>query len=147
VSQRRGGLGVAAVVRRTSGLYLVVQRAPGRIAEGYWTPVTGGVEPGESIEDAAVREVAEEVGLAVRAGERFYEHPTHDGRWQIVWLTTELVASAESSDPCALELATDEIAAARWLALDEIEQLEPMFEATRRGFELAEQLARRQREP
>jgi 8-oxo-dGTP pyrophosphatase MutT (NUDIX family) len=36
-----------------------------RIDHGYWHAVAGGVEPGEMWEDAARRELQEEIGLAV----------------------------------------------------------------------------------
>lgn len=54
-----------AIVHDRTGRLLLVQRAnpPGR---GLWSLPGGRVEPGESDETAAVREVAEETGLAVR---------------------------------------------------------------------------------
>lgn len=54
-----------AIVHDGTGRLLLVQRAnpPGR---GLWSLPGGRVEPGESGENAAVREVAEETGLAVR---------------------------------------------------------------------------------
>ena len=52
--------------------YLVVHRSPGGGA--YWHSIAGGVEEGESYEQAASRELFEETGLAaepVRVGEPF----------------------------------------------------------------------------
>ena len=37
---------------------------------GYWQPVRGGVEPGETLEIAAAREAAEETGLVFRGAPR-----------------------------------------------------------------------------
>lgn len=37
---------------------------------GYWQPVTGGVEPGETLDLAAAREAEEETGLVFRGGPR-----------------------------------------------------------------------------
>jgi 8-oxo-dGTP pyrophosphatase MutT (NUDIX family) len=42
---------------------LLVRRAPHRIFPGLWQCVTGGIEPGERVPEAAMREVAEETGL------------------------------------------------------------------------------------
>jgi len=53
--------GVAVAVLRENRL-LVVHRSPRDGA--YWHLVTGAVEPGETAEEAARRELAEEVGLA-----------------------------------------------------------------------------------
>lgn len=60
---------------------------PARPEHRYWFTVGGGLEPGESLVDAAVREVFEETGLRVGAGDlvgpvrsdvvRF----AFDGRW------------------------------------------------------------------
>jgi 8-oxo-dGTP diphosphatase len=43
---------------------LLIRRAPDRIFPGLWQCVTGGIEPGERVPHAAMREVAEETGLA-----------------------------------------------------------------------------------
>ena len=42
--------------------YLMMKRTDER--GGFWQPVTGGVEDGESIEQAAIREVYEETGYS-----------------------------------------------------------------------------------
>ena len=43
---------------------LLIRRATHRIFPGLWQCVTGGIEPGERVPEAALREVREETGLA-----------------------------------------------------------------------------------
>jgi 8-oxo-dGTP pyrophosphatase MutT (NUDIX family) len=52
---------------------LLIRRAPHRIFPGLWQCVTGGVEPGERVPAAALREVEEETGLGVAGIEAFYD--------------------------------------------------------------------------
>jgi 8-oxo-dGTP pyrophosphatase MutT (NUDIX family) len=52
---------------------LLLRRAAHRIFPGLWQCVTGGVEPGERIPMAALREVEEETGFGVAAIEAFYD--------------------------------------------------------------------------
>ncbi len=52
---------------------LLIRRAPHRIFPGLWQCVTGGVEPGERIPEAAMREVREETGLGPAEIEAFYD--------------------------------------------------------------------------
>ncbi len=52
---------------------LLIRRAAHRIFPGLWQCVTGGVEPGEFIPAAAMREVLEETGLGPAEIERFYD--------------------------------------------------------------------------
>lgn len=49
-----------------AGAVLFLRRSPGVFRAGQWELPGGTVEPGEAHEAAAVREVAEETGLAVR---------------------------------------------------------------------------------
>ena len=48
------------------GAVLFLRRSPGVFRAGHWELPGGAVEPGESHETAAVREMAEETGLKVR---------------------------------------------------------------------------------
>ena len=43
--------------------FLLIRRAADRIFPGLWQPVTGGIEPGERVPMAALRELREEVGF------------------------------------------------------------------------------------
>ena len=52
---------------------LLIRRAPHRIFPGLWQCVTGGIEPGERVTDAAMREVREETGLGPDEIEGFYD--------------------------------------------------------------------------
>jgi 8-oxo-dGTP pyrophosphatase MutT (NUDIX family) len=52
---------------------LLIRRSPGRILPGLWQCVSGGVEPGERIAQAALREVAEETGFGPAEIEAFYD--------------------------------------------------------------------------
>jgi len=52
---------------------LLIRRAAHRIFPGLWQCVTGGVEPGEFIPAAAMREVLEETGLGPDEIEAFYD--------------------------------------------------------------------------
>jgi dATP pyrophosphohydrolase len=53
--------------------FLLIRRAPGRIFAGLWQCVTGGLEPGERVPMAALREVREEVGFGPDEIEAFYD--------------------------------------------------------------------------
>jgi 8-oxo-dGTP pyrophosphatase MutT (NUDIX family) len=53
--------------------FLLIRRPPGRIFPGLWQCVTGGLEPGERVPKAALREVREEVGFGPDAIEAFYD--------------------------------------------------------------------------
>jgi 8-oxo-dGTP pyrophosphatase MutT (NUDIX family) len=52
---------------------LLIRRAPHRIFPGLWQCVTGGVEPGERVPAAALRELEEETRLGAGDIEAFYD--------------------------------------------------------------------------
>jgi 8-oxo-dGTP pyrophosphatase MutT (NUDIX family) len=52
---------------------LLIRRSPHRIFPGLWQCVTGGVEPGERIPAAALREVEEETGFGPAEIEAFFD--------------------------------------------------------------------------
>jgi 8-oxo-dGTP pyrophosphatase MutT (NUDIX family) len=52
---------------------LLIRRAPDRIFPGLWQCVTGGIEPGERVPGAAMREVREETGFGPDDVEAFFD--------------------------------------------------------------------------
>ncbi len=107
---------VAAIVTSALGV-LVGRRNDGKPP---WTFIAGEVEPGESPEDAAVREVKEETGCLVRIGEIIGErdHPA-TGRHMIYMAArpthgTDVFVGDEA-----------ELAEVRWVGLAEADDLLP----------------------
>jgi 8-oxo-dGTP pyrophosphatase MutT (NUDIX family)/transcriptional regulator with XRE-family HTH domain len=107
---------VAAIVTSALGV-LVGRRNDGRPP---WTFIAGEVEPGESPEDAAVREVKEETGLEVRAGAVIGErlHPA-TGRTMIYLAAVP----ARGTDVYVGDRA--ELGEVRWVDLAEADELLP----------------------
>src|SRR5206468_4869070 len=83
-----------------------------------WSLPKGKLDPGETWEDAALREVAEEVGLRVRLGRELEPvRYTHDGRPKVVryWLM--------EADEDGEFVANDEVDEVRWLSPGEAQSL------------------------
>jgi 8-oxo-dGTP pyrophosphatase MutT (NUDIX family) len=95
------------------GEVLVLRRGPGTRCTGAWEVVHGRIEPGERPEEAALREVREETGLAV---ERLYNltcQPFYLHRFSTVQLAVVFVAFvAEGGAP----VLGEEHDRAEWLA-------------------------------
>jgi NADH pyrophosphatase NudC (nudix superfamily) len=90
-----------------------------------WTFIAGEVEPGESISDAAVREVEEETGLVVRAGHHEIGRRVHPktGRLMIYLACVPV----EGTDVFVGD--AEELAEVRWLSLAEVDEVMPgMFD-------------------
>lgn len=111
---------VAIVVRNERALF-VRRSAASRGAAGYWTPVSGGVEPGESEPEAVRREVLEEVALEVEAETKVATIATHDGRYLLHFWTCRLLAGEA-------RVRSAEVADLRWLDQAELAELAPAFE-------------------
>jgi 8-oxo-dGTP pyrophosphatase MutT (NUDIX family) len=115
--------GLVAVISRRR-LVLVIRRAEGVPFPGYWAPLSGRIEPGELAQDALVREVREEVGLAVSPGRKVWECPSSDGLFRLHWWSAHL----EDEDR---EVVPDprEVSAYAWIEPAEFERLDRVFEA------------------
>lgn len=116
-----------AVIRRGRQV-LVIRRGPAARRAGYWAPLSGTIEDGESQAEAVVREVREEVGLDVRPGAKVWECPTDDGTYTLHWWTVEISGGDLFLDPA-------EVAEARWVRPEEFRELEPNFRGDVEFFE------------
>jgi len=116
---------IVAVIRRGNRI-LLVERGAHIPFTGYWGPLSGKVEPGESQEAAVIRESMEEVGLTVRPARKVWENISTGGIYRLHWWLAEYVAG---------ELALDarEASAARWLTVKEISGLK-IFEGDRQFY-------------
>lgn len=73
----REEISVVAAILWEDGRFLAVKRPEGKPMAGYWEFPGGKVEPGESLEQALVRELDEELGLAVD-GAGIYAERRHE---------------------------------------------------------------------
>ncbi len=121
-------LDAVVTVIRNGNKVLLIQRAPSVRGAGYWAPVSGEVEPGESQEAAVVREAKEEVGLTVRPLRKVWENISSRGTFTLHWWLAEYVAGE-------LALEKREVSDARWLTADEICGLGTTFEGDREFFQ------------
>lgn len=118
---------IVAVLRRGDRL-LVIERGPEARRSGYWAPLSGKVEPGESQAEALVREVREEVGLTVSPLAKVWESETDDRRFRLHWWTAD-VAQGE------IVMQPGEVSDARWVTVGEFLELRPTFAEDREFFE------------
>ena len=107
-------LAAAVVIARGSKL-LLGRRGPNAARAGGWSFPAGFVERGERVEDAAVRETREEVGLEIRI-DRLLGLYSKTG--EAVALAV-YVATAEAGEPAA----SDDLDAVGWFGPDELPPL------------------------
>ena len=111
---------VAAIIEQSEKFLFVKRSGYKEVAEGYWCPVTGGIEEGESHEEAIQREVLEEVGLHVIADRKVCQIATHDNQYTLHFWTTKII-SGEA------KICSHEATELKWVTLDEMKELEPVF--------------------
>jgi ADP-ribose pyrophosphatase len=113
-------LAVGAVVRH-NGAVLLIQRATPPNA-GQWAIPGGKVHPGETLQQAAEREIREETGIIIRAGEPLFcfdviEHD-EQGKLRFHYVIVDLAADYIQGEP----LAADDAQAAAWIRYAELGQ-------------------------
>jgi 8-oxo-dGTP diphosphatase len=77
---------VAAAIIRKNGCVLLARRSPGEKLAGFWEFPGGKVEDGETPEECLARELAEELDIRTRIGEKCAEslHQYDHGSFRIV---------------------------------------------------------------
>ena len=133
-------LAVGVVVIYEQKVLLVLRgKPPGK---GTWAMPGGSVELGETLKQAAEREVLEETGLSVTAGEICYTFETiqRDDQAQVVYHYVIIDLLAEPLDPTQPLHPADDVDDAAWFTRTQIDNTRlPMMRVTR---QLLQQLLR-----
>ena len=115
--------GVVVVVRRADR-FLMIRRAEGLLAAGWWCFVGGGIDAGETQEEAVVREFREEVGGSVRPVKWLWEYWRPDRKLRLHWW----LAAIDGED---LRANPSEVQEFGWFQIAEIDALPQVLESNR----------------
>jgi mutator protein MutT len=115
--------GVVIVVAR-AGRYLVIRRAAHILAGNAWCFVGGALEPGETQEQAAIREFLEEVGGHIHPLAKVWEYHSPARHLRLHWWQARLLNDELTANPA-------EVAELRWCTPAELAQLPDLLESNR----------------
>jgi len=112
---------VGAIVFKEGSVLLVRRGQPP--AEGSWAIPGGSVRVGETLQQAAEREILEETGVVIRAAEPVHTFDVierdEQGRVRFHYVIVDVAAEHVEGTPCAASDAAD----ARWVSPAELPQL------------------------
>lgn len=115
--------GATAVIRDADGTRVLLVR---RADNGWWTPVTGIVDPGEHPAEAAVREAREEAAVTIRVDRvasigvsRMVTYPNGD---RAQYIDHTFACTYLDGDP---HPADGENTAVRWFPVDDLPEMRP----------------------
>ena len=118
---------MGAVVFKDGAVLLVRRRRPPN--QGLWAIPGGSLELGETLQEAAEREIREETGITVRAGKPVYIFDVierdENSRVRYHYVITDLMAEFVRGHP----VAQDDAIEARWIRPADLETL-PVSETT-----------------
>ncbi len=99
---------VAAIIQNSHGEYLCCKRGDWKSAPNKWEFPGGKPEPGESLEEALVREIREELGVEIKVLRQFDRTTT--GEIDLVCFVCDLVgvAPTESTDHSELRWVSEQ---------------------------------------
>lgn len=122
----------AVVIHQTKVLLVLRNNAP---AKDMWAIPGGSVNLGETLQAAAEREILEETGLRIKAGEVIYTFDAiyRDAAGRVQYHYVILDLAAQALDPGQPLTPGDDARAAGWFSLADLDRLnQPVSETTRR---------------
>ena len=112
---------VVVIIRDAAGRFLIGKRSAGKpVGGGYWCPVAGSVQEGESETGAVAREALEEVGLVVEPVRKLTSFPAENANYLLNVWEAQIV-----SGEC--RVSNDEHTELRWVTIEEARALTPHF--------------------
>jgi 8-oxo-dGTP diphosphatase/(d)CTP diphosphatase len=111
---------VMAIIEK-DGKYLMGKRSEKETtAPGIWATIGGGVQKGESFEDAVVREVKEEVGLTIKPLRLITSFDAAEKTCVLHWWQVEIVEGMA-------QICDDEHDELGWFSPAELRELKPTY--------------------
>lgn len=111
---------VAAVIRQGSRFLLGKRSEHKKLSPGWWSPISGRIEPGETPAEAAVRECWEEIGVRTRALQPLTEIDVAGGTIRLHFWLIEIIEGQP-------RLENDENSELRWFSIEEMKSTPQVF--------------------
>lgn len=113
---------VVAMTIKKGNQYLLGRRSlTKKVAPGYWCPISGKIESGETEEQALIREAQEEIGVLIMPIHKIATFEIENRKSVLHWWLVEIIRG----EP---QLNNDEHTEIAWLTFNEILKLEPIFQ-------------------